>query len=312
MGERLLALTSLHGTPAAVDGSHFSWNPVVDWQELTRYAFMRNALLAGTIAAVICGVVGYFVVLRGLTFAADALTHVGFAGASGAVLAGFSPVAGLMAMTALTALGMGALEERLRRRDIVIGMILVQALGLGVLFLRLSNGYSNQTYALLFGAILALGTRDVLVLGLSGAVALVAIVAIFRPLLFASLDDEVAESRGVPVRRIAVLFLLIVAVCVAAATQVVGALLAVALIVAPAASAVRLTRRPGAAIALSVALALLITWLGIAIAFWQPYPVSFFITSLAAVTYGVARALSGGVRRASTVSDAPTTDALAA
>jgi zinc/manganese transport system permease protein len=277
--------------------NRFSWNPVVDWQELTGYAFMRNALIAGTIAAVICGVVGYFVVLRGLTFAADALTHVGFAGASGAVLAGLSPVVGLMTMTAVTALGMGALEQRLRRRDIVIGMILVQALGLGVLFLRLSNGYSNQTYALLFGAILALSTRDLLVLGLSGIVALAAIVAIFRPLLFASLDDEVAESRGVPVRRVAVAFLLILALAVAAATQVIGALLAVALIVAPAASATRLTTRPSAAILLSVTFALLMTWLGIAIAFWQPYPVSFFITSLAAVTYGVARGLSGGVLR---------------
>jgi zinc/manganese transport system permease protein len=277
--------------------NRFSWNPVVDWQELTRYAFMRNALIAGTIAAVICGVVGYFVVLRGLTFAADALTHVGFAGASGAVLAGLSPVVGLMTMTAVTALGIGALEQRLRRRDIVIGMILVQALGLGVLFLRLSNGYSNQTYALLFGAILALSTRDLLVLGLSGVVALAAIVAIFRPLLFASLDDEVAESRGVPVRRIAVGFLLILALAVAAATQVIGALLAVALIVAPAASAARLTTRPSTGILLSVTFALLMTWLGIAIAFWQPYPVSFFITSLAAVTYGVARGLSGGILR---------------
>src|SRR5262252_8555086 len=110
---------------------------------------MREALAGGTIAAAVCGLVGYFVVLRGLVFAADALTHVGFAGASGAVLAGVSPVAGLLAFTTATALGMGALDERrLRGRDVVVGMVLVLALGVGILFLRLSSGYSNQTYAL--------------------------------------------------------------------------------------------------------------------------------------------------------------------
>jgi zinc/manganese transport system permease protein len=274
----------------AADG--FSWNPVVDWQELTAYAFMRDALLAGTVAAIVCGIVGYFVVLRGLTFAADALTHVGFAGASGAVLLGVSPVAGLLALTAATAVGIGALEQRIRGRDVVIGLILVEALGLGVLFLRLSSGYSNQTYALLFGDILALSIRDLVVLTTAGTVAVAATIAVFRPLLFASLDDEVAESRGVPVRGLAIAFLLILAIAVAAATQVIGALLAVALIVAPAASAQRLTHRPAVAIVLSVVLALAITWLGIAIAFWQPYPVSFFITSLAAVTYAISRGVN--------------------
>ena len=270
----------------------FSWNPVADWQELTRQAFMRDALLAGTIAAIVCGVVGYFVVLRGLVFAADTLTHIGFAGASGAVLLGASPVAGLLALTAAAAAGIGALEQRLRGRDVVIGMILVGALGLGILFLRLSSGYSNETYALLFGDILALGVRDLAVLAIAGGVAVVATIAVFRPLLFASLDDEVAEARGVPVRALAIGFLLILACAVAAATQVVGALLAVALIVAPPASAQRLTDRPALAIALSVALALVVTWAGIAIAYWQPYPVSFFITSLCGLMYATVRALT--------------------
>jgi zinc/manganese transport system permease protein len=270
---------------------HFSWNPVSDWQQLTSHDFMRHALVAGTIAAVVCGVVGWFVVLRGLTFAADALTHVGFAGASGAVLIGISPVVGLLGLTGVTAAGIGAMQQRLRSRDVVTGMILVGALGLGVLFLRLSSGYSNETYALLFGNILALGVNDLLILLGAAAVALLAIGGIYRPLLFASLDEEVAGARGVPVRGLAVGFVVVVAVAVAAATQVVGALLAVALIVAPAASAQRLTRRPAVSIGLSVALALLVTWAGIAIAFWQPYPVSFFVTALAAVTWLVARAV---------------------
>jgi len=270
--------------------ARFSWNPVVDWQELTRYAFMRNALLAGTVAALLCGAVGYFVVLRGLSFATDALTHVGFAGASGAVLLGLSPVAGLLTFTAATGISMGALERRLRGRDVVIGMVLVLALGLGVLFLSLSNGYSNQTYALLFGDILALTTRDLTILAVTAVVAVVAMAAIFRPLLFASLDDEVAESRGVPIRALTVGFLLILAAAAAAATQVIGALLAVSLIVAPAASAHRLTTRPLLGVLLSVALALGAAWAGTAIAYWQPYPVSFFITSIAAATYAVTRA----------------------
>ena len=270
----------------------FSWNPVADWQALTSQSFMRSALIAGTIAAVLCSVVGSFVVLRGLTFAADALTHVGFAGASGAVLVGLPPVAGLLTLTLLVGSGIGVLQEQLRGRDVVIGMILVGALGLGVLLLRLSSGYANETYALLFGDILALSSRDLVVLAIAAAVAVVGTVAVFRPLLFASLDEEVAQSRGVPVRVLSVAFMLILAIAASAATQVIGALLAVALIVAPAASAQRLTDRPGRAVALAVALGLGIVWAGLTIAYWLPYPASFFITSLAAATYAVSRAVS--------------------
>lgn len=271
----------------------FSLNPVTDWQALTSEQFMRSALIAGTIAAVVCSLVGTFVVLRGLTFAADALTHVGFAGASGAVLLGVSPIAGLLTLTLLTAAGIGALRDRLQGRDVVTGMILVGALALGVLFLRLSSGYSNQTYALLFGDILALSGRDLVVLGIAGGVATVAMLAIFRPLLFSTLDEEVAESRGVPVRAVSVAFLLIVALAASAATQVIGALLAVSLIVAPAASAQRLTARPGLAVAIAIGFGLLIMWTGLVLAYWLPYPASFFVTSLAALTYAASRAAGG-------------------
>jgi zinc/manganese transport system permease protein len=274
--------------------SHFTRNLVGDWQQLTQYAFMRHALLAGGIAAVLCGAVGYFVVLRGLSFATDTLTHVGFAGASGAVVIGLSPVVGLLGLTALMALALGALEQRLRGRDVVIGMVLVLTLGLGLLFLRLYSGYSNETYALLFGAILALNTRDVVVVAVGAVLALTALAAIFRPLLFASLDAELAEARGVPVRAVATAFLLILAVAVTAATQVIGALLAVALLIAPAATAQRLTGRPGVSLLLAVMIALAVTWGGLALAFWQPYPASFFITSLSTLTYLGVRLLTAG------------------
>lgn len=273
----------------------FSWNLVSDWQALTSQAFMRNALIAGTIAAVLCSVVGSFVVLRGLTFAADALTHVGFAGASGAVLLGVSPVAGLLTLTLLVATAIGLMQERLRGRDVVIGMILVGALGLGVLLLRLSSGYSNQAYALLFGDILALSGHDLVVLVAAAGVALLATVVVFRPLLFASLDEELAQARGVPVRALSVAFMLILAVAATAGTQVIGALLAVSLIVAPAASSQRLTDRPLVAVGGAVVLGLLITWTGLVLAYWLPYPVSFFITTLAALTYAACR--FAGARR---------------
>ena len=270
----------------------FSWNPVDDWQQLVQYEFMRHALIAGGISAVLCGAVGYFVVLRGLSFATDTLTHVGFAGASGAVVVGLSPVVGLLGLTAAMAAALGALEERLRGRDVVIGMILVLSLGLGLLFLRLYSGYSNETYALLFGAILALSVRDVVIVATGAAVGLVALALLFRPLLFASVDDELAQARGVPVRAVSIGFLLVLAVAVSAANQVIGALLAVALLIAPAATAQRLTRRPAATLLLSVGIALGVTWAGLAIAYWQPYPVSFFITSLATLANLAARLLT--------------------
>ncbi|HEX3605983.1 MAG TPA: metal ABC transporter permease [Candidatus Dormibacteraeota bacterium] len=256
---------------------------------------MRHALLAGGIAAVLCGAVGVFVVLRGLSFGADTLTHVGFAGASGAVVVGLNPVVGLLGLTALMAVALGALEERLRGRDVVIGMILVLTLGMGLLFLRLYSGYSNETYALLFGAILALSTRDVVVVAVGALIALAALTAMFRPLLFASLDDELAEARGVSVRGVAIAFLLVLAIAVAAATQVIGALLAVALLIAPAATAQRLTGRPGLSVLLSVVIALAVTWGGLALAFWLPYPASFFITSLSTLGYLGVRLLTSGV-----------------
>ena len=274
--------------------SDFSWNPVDDWQQLVQFEFMRHALLAGGIAAILCGAVGYFVVLRGLSFATDTLTHVGFAGASGAVVIGVSPVLGLLGLTATMAVALGALEQRLRGRDVVIGMILVLSLGLGLLFLRLYRGYSNETYALLFGGILALGVRDIVVVAIGAVIALAALAWLFRPLLFASLDDELAQARGVPVRTVSVAFMLVLAVAVSAANQVIGALLAVALLIAPAATAQRLTRRPAATLLLSVGIALAVTWTGLAIAYWQPYPVSFFITALSSLAYLSARRLTAG------------------
>jgi zinc/manganese transport system permease protein len=258
-------------------------------QELFRYPFMQHAFAAGTIVALTAGVIGYFVVLRGLSFAAHALSHIGFAGATGAVLLGLSPIVGLLAFTAGAGSIMGSLGRRLRGRDVTIGIVMAWALGLGVLFLRLYTGYATAAYAILFGQILGISARDVWLTTAAGALALLALAIIYRPLLFATLDEDVAEAKGVPVRGLSIAFMIILAVAVSEAVQVVGVLLIFALIVTPAAIAQRFTRRPSRGILLSAVLAVLFSWAGLTVAFYLPYPVSFFITTFAFSAYVLAR-----------------------
>ena len=267
----------------------FGWNLIRDIQAQVQYAFMQHAYTAGAIVAIVAGVVGYFVVLRSLSFAGHALSHIGFAGATGAVALGVNPIYGLLVFTIGGAVGMGALGKRIYGRDVVIGIVLAWMLGLGVLFLSLYSGYATEAYALLFGEILGISQTDVVVTLVAGVVTLAAIAIMFRPLLFASVDSDVAEARGVPVKLLSILFMVVLAISVSEAVQVVGVLLIFALLVTPPAIAERLTARPGMAIALSVLLALLFTWIGLFVSFYLPYPVSFFITTLAFVTYLVVR-----------------------
>ena len=267
----------------------FGWNLIRDIQAQFQYAFIQHAYIAGAIVAIVAGVVGYFVVLRSLSFAGHALSHIGFAGATGAVALGVNPIYGLLFFTVGGAVGMGALGKRIYGRDVVIGIVLAWMLGLGVLFLSLYSGYATEAYALLFGEILGISQTDVVVTLVAGVVTLAAIAIMFRPLLFASVDSDVAEARGVPVKLLSILFMVVLAISVSEAVQVVGVLLIFALLVTPPAIAERLTARPGMAIALSVLLALLFTWVGLFVSFYLPYPVSFFITTLAFVTYLVVR-----------------------
>lgn len=253
--------------------------------ELLQHEFVQNAILVGTIVAIVAGVTGYFAVIRAQAFAAHALSHIGFAGATGAVLVGASSLLGMFAFTLLAALGMGALGERVRGRDIEIGMVLSLALGLGVLFITLYTQYATETVGVLFGSILTVTRSDVLITLGCGIAILLLMALLFRPLLFASIDPQVAQARGVPIRLLSIVFMLLLAVTVAEAVQVVGVLLVFALLIAPAASAVRLTNRPYRAIALAVALGLLFTWGGLALAFIGHFPVSFYISLLAALTY---------------------------
>jgi zinc/manganese transport system permease protein len=276
-------------TSVAAASSQSSWNPFDILGMLFHYEFMVHAFEAGTIVAIVAGAIGYFVVLRGSAFAAHALSHIGFAGATGAVVLGLSPITGLLAFTLGAGVAIGALGNRLRGRDVTIGIVLAWALGLGVLFISLYRGYATEAYALLFGQILGISTSDVVATLVAGLITLAVLVAIYRPLLFSSVVEDLASAKGVPVTVLSIGFMAILAVAVSEAVQVVGVLLIFALIVTPAAIAVRFSSRPPIAILIGILLALAFTWLGLAISFFSPHPVSFFITSLAFGTYLVVR-----------------------
>ena len=273
-----------------------SWNLFDDIASLFHYEFMVHAFQAGTIVAIVAGAIGYFVVLRASAFAAHALSHIGFAGATGAVVLGISPVFGLLAFTLASGVTIGALGNRLRGRDVTIGIVLAWTLGLGVLFISLYRGYATEAYALLFGEILGISATDVAITLVAGVVTVGALIAVYRPLLFSSVDDDLASAKGVPVTALSIVFMAILAVAVTEAVQVVGVLLIFALIVTPAAIAVRFTSRPMVAIVTGIGLALAFTWAGLTIAYYSPHPVSFFITSLAFAVY-VAVRLSEPIRQ---------------
>jgi zinc/manganese transport system permease protein len=271
---------------------YFGWDLVRVVQELFRYAFMQHAFEAGTIVALSAGVIGYFVVLRGLSFAAHALSHIGFAGATGAVLTGAAPIVGLLAFTMSAGAVMGALGQRLRGRDVTIGLVMAWSLGLGLLFTRLYKGSANLAIGFLFGQIFGITSQDVAVTFVAGLLTVLLVLAVYRPLLFATLDEEVAEAKGVPVRALSITFMVVLAVAVSEAVQVVGVLLIFALIVAPAAIAERFTTRPSRGVLLAALLAVLFTWAGLTIAYYLPYPVGFFITTIAFWSYILARCVA--------------------
>jgi zinc/manganese transport system permease protein len=249
------------------------------------YDFMQNAFEAATSVAVVSGLVGYFLVLRGQTFAGHALSHVGFTGATGAVLIGIPPLWGLVVLTVTAGVGMGAMGERLAGRDVAIGIVLALSLGLGLLFLHFFTAYATQATSLLFGNVLAVDRGTVWTLLGLGVVSIAALAFISRPLLFASVQPELAEAKGVSLRLYSVLFLAIVGLAVAECVQIVGVLLVFALMVGPAATAQRLASAVGTGLVLAAALALLEAWAGIALAFYSDWPASFWITSLSAGIY---------------------------
>lgn len=252
---------------------------------MLEYDFMRTAFMASGIAALLAGTVGFFLVLRGQTFAGHALSHVGFSGATGALLFGLSPLTGLVGFTIAAGIGMGLFGEKLAERDVAIGMMLSLALGLGLLFLHFYTAAATQAAALLFGNVLGVDEAALLTLATLAVASFLALRIIIRPLIFASLESELAEARGVPVRFVSTAFLVIVAIAVAECAQIVGVLLVFALMVGPPAAAQRWARGVAGGVALSALLALGEAWLGITLAFYTDWPSSFWITALSAAVY---------------------------
>jgi zinc/manganese transport system permease protein len=270
------------------------WDVVADLQLLFQFHFMQNAFVVGTLIAVLTGVAGYFVALRGQSFAAHMLSQVGFPGAAAGVLVHVSPVLGLVAFCVGAALGIGTLGRNLeaghRAESAAVGTILAFSLGLGLLFFRLYAGTAQGIYGFLFGTILGISDSDVSVTLAVVSVSVVALVIIARPLLFASVDPDVAEARGVDVRRLAIAFLVILALAVAVSVQIVGTLLVFVLLVTPGACALQVTARPARGLLLSVGFALAFAWSGLAIAYFSDLPVGFFITTIAFAAYLLIRA----------------------
>ena len=269
-----------------------SWNPLTDLRELFTYPFMVNALEAGTIIAVMAGVTGWFMVLRRQTFAGHTLSVIAFPGAAAASLAGVPLAVGYFGFCGLGALalaGIAGSRRSLSAESAAIGSLQALALALGFLFVSLYHGVLNGVDSLLFGTFLGItsGQVAVLLVVATAAVSLVAIAA--RPLFFASVDAEVARAGGVPVRLLGFGFLLVLGLSVAETSQITGALLVFALLVTPAATAHQLTPRPLLGIALSISLALAVTWLGLALAYFSIYPVGFYITSLSFGVYVLVR-----------------------
>lgn len=277
----------------------FTANLLQDLMGMLQYDFMRQALLSGTILSVVAGFVGYFVVLRHQAFAGEALSDVAFTGALAGAFLGISPLLGLLVTTIAAALAMGGFGERLRGRDVAVGTVLAWVLGLGVLFVNLlaangsgaGAGFSGVT--VLFGNMLGISAAQTREIAIVSVLVLIALVSVARPLLFASLDPDVAAARGVPVRLLGMAFMVLLAVTVSEATLAIGALLVFALLLLPAAIAQQLVSRPYAALAIAASLALLFTWAGIVIGFYTGLPGSVCVSLLAFIGYITALAPAG-------------------
>jgi zinc/manganese transport system permease protein len=280
------------------DAAHptLSWDLAHDVSQVLEYHFMLNALLGGSVVAVMAGLVGWVMVLRREAFAGHTLSMMAFPGAAAAALAGVPAAWGFFVFCAVGAAAIGRLSGAQRTswgdRSAGIGAVQALALAVGFLFVSLYGGVLGDLDSLLFGDLLGVSDGEVLLLVAVAAGTLVLLAALGRPLLFASVDADVASARGVPVRAVSLAFLLLLGLAVAATSQITGVLLVFTLLVAPAASAQAVTARPLASLTLTVALALLIVWLGLGIAYFSPYPPGFFIATVAFAIYLLARALA--------------------
>ncbi|MBO0770108.1 MAG: metal ABC transporter permease [Actinobacteria bacterium] len=287
-------------------GAGFSWNLLADIREMWSFPFMVNAFRAGAVVAVVAGVMGWFMVLRRQSFAGHTLALAAFPGAAGATLIGISAVYGYFgccvaaaAVIALATRHRGSAGSR-ATESALTGVVQAVTLACGLLFVALYQGFLNGTTALLFGSFLGITAGQVVLLAGAGLVVLALLAAAGRPLLFASVDPDVARAQGIPVGALSAGFLVLLGAAVAETAQITGALLVFALLVMPAATAQRLTLRPLASLALTVVIGWLVTWAGLIAAFYSPYPIGFYVTSFAFAAYlaaQLAAAARGRARR---------------
>jgi zinc/manganese transport system permease protein len=258
-----------------------------NWFQILQTTFMQHALVGGSLVALTAGLMGYFVITRQNAFAAHALAHIGFPGATGAILVGAPVTLGLAVFCVGGGLLIGLFGKRVAEREIATGTILAFATGLGVLFASLATANASTTTNVLFGNLLAISRDQLFIFGGFTLLVVAALAVIARPLVFASVDPAVAEARGVAVRALGVAFVVLLALTITMAVQVVGTLLLFALVVTPAAAALRLTARPGMVAALSVAFALASVWVGLVLSAMIDLPPSFFVVAVAVLVWGV-------------------------
>jgi zinc/manganese transport system permease protein len=244
------------------------------------YDFVRNALIAGSLAGILGAIVGYFVVIRKVSFAAHSLAHIGFTGATGAVLFALSPLEGMLIISVLAGVMMGATGNRLQRSDMAIGMTLSLCLGVGTLFLTLYKGFAGQATAILFGNIFGVSHHQIIQTLVLSAISLGTLLFVSRKLLFASVQPDLAEARGVSLSALSIVFMVILAISVTLASQVVGILLVFTLIIGPAGVATRFCKHFWSGLVISVVIGLLAVWIGILLACFTSWPPSFWITTI--------------------------------
>ena len=278
----------------------FTWNLLADIRDMWAYDAMVNAFRAGTIVAVLAALVGWFMVLRRQSFAGHTLALVGFPGAAGAVWLGLSVTLGYFTFCLAAALVIAALRTGGRRgyseESAVIGTVQAFALATGMLFVSLYKGFLNGTTELLFGAFTGITADQVTVLAGVAVVVLAVLAVIGRPLLFASVDTDVARAHGVPSRVLDTVFLLLLGAAAAEASQITGALLVFALLVLPPATAQLVTARPGRSLAVSVGLAVMVVWVALFVGYYSPYPIGFWVTTTAFGAYALTSVLTGRTR----------------
>lgn len=273
----------------------FTFDP--EWTTTLTTPFMVNAFLAGLCIAVAAGVVGYFTIARHSTFAAHAIAHIGLPGATGAVLLGLPVTVGLGGFALAGALVIAALGKRASEREIATGTVLAFATGLGLFFVRMSSSASQQLQSILFGSILTITDDQIVGFAIFDIVLLVVMAVIYRPLLFSSLDEQVAQAKGVPIGVMNALFMAVLAGVITIAVPAVGTLLIFALVVTPAATATVVTTTPLRAIVASTALCLVSIWGGLVLAAMFPAPPSFVIVTLSTLFWGIAKGVEALRRR---------------